>query len=207
MKKLGLAIAIIFCALTSLTALGINRDSSKVYVEKLPKFKGGTAAFGRYISSELQYPELARIIGVNGRTVVSFVVDTEGNVVEVAPLSCVGAGCEAEAVRIISNSPKWTPGMQDGKAVRVSYTVPINFSANKTSFKLSELQKSAHNYILLIDGIEYSLEDCAAKGFNKFQCEWVAGSYLHPDQKRFAGIKPETYVIELKDECKDVLFK
>lgn len=190
----------------SLLSAQEKEDNSPKFltVETLPKFPGGINAFGKYISKTLTYPEIARIIGVDGKVLVSFVIEKDGKLVDVEPKSCLGAGCEAEAKRILENSPAWTPGFQDGKAVRVQYTLPISFSTPKVRFTLNELKKSTYNFVFLLKDKEYTLSECEALRLNTFRSEWVETSMPHPDQSKFASSnKTETYILKIKDIYSD----
>ncbi len=68
-------------------------------IEKVPAYPGGAEAISRHITQNLKYPEVAKLIGINGRIVISFVIDKQGVVREVTPVNCIGAGCESEAVK------------------------------------------------------------------------------------------------------------
>ena len=96
-------------------------------VEQMPEFPGGEQAMMKYISENVKFPEKAKEEGVMGRVFIGFVVERDGSVNEVRVLRGIGGGCDEEAVRVISSMPKWKPGMQDGKAVRVRYQIPIHF--------------------------------------------------------------------------------
>ena len=97
-------------------------------VEKQPEFPGGQKAFLLYIQKNLLYPEQAKRMGIEGKVFVQFVVDKEGKLSEVKAIKGIGAGCEDEAVRVIRSSPKWNPGKQRGRAVKVRIVVPLTFS-------------------------------------------------------------------------------
>ena len=98
-------------------------------VEQLPDFPGGMAGFGKYLGKALRYPAVASENGVQGRVNVTFVVERDGSLTDIKPIGrTLGSGLEEEAVRVLKNSPKWTPGKQNGRAVRVQYTVPIVFT-------------------------------------------------------------------------------
>ncbi|SHK01066.1 TonB family C-terminal domain-containing protein [Reichenbachiella agariperforans] len=97
-------------------------------VEDQPTPSGGMKAFYEYIGINLKYPIAAREAGVEGIVFVQFVIDTEGNVTEAKVVKGIGSGCDAEALRVIRNSPKWKPGMQRGKAVNVRMILPITYS-------------------------------------------------------------------------------
>lgn len=98
-------------------------------VKEKPSFQGGDAnAFSRWVNMRLVYPELAKDNGVQGRVSVQFTIEKDGTVTNVKVLRGVDPSLDAEAVRVVSSSPKWTPGMMEGKVVRVTYTYPVVFS-------------------------------------------------------------------------------
>ena len=98
-------------------------------VEQLPDFPGGMAGFGKYLNKSLRYPAVAQENGVQGRVNVTFVVERDGSLTDIKPIGRkLGSGLEEEAMRVLKSSPKWTPGKQNGRAVRVQYTVPIVFT-------------------------------------------------------------------------------
>ncbi|MBR4620726.1 MAG: energy transducer TonB [Salinivirgaceae bacterium] len=98
--------------------------------EVMPQFPGGDAALQKYIASHVQYPEIARENGLQGKVYVRFVINKRGEVEDVSIARGVDAALDKEAMRVVQSLPKWSPGMQHGKAVRVLYTVPINFKLN-----------------------------------------------------------------------------
>lgn len=97
-------------------------------VEKMPEFpNGGMPGLMKYLSDNIRYPEAAKVAGIQGRVTVMFVVDKDGSITNVETLRGVDAELDKEAIRVISSMPKWIPGMQKGKAVKVRYTVPVMF--------------------------------------------------------------------------------
>jgi protein TonB len=97
-------------------------------VEDMPKFQGGGPdKFREYIASHLQYPEVAAENGISGRVFVQFAVNSKGEVVDAKVVRGVDPALDKEALRVVTSSPKWTPGKQRGKAVKVQFTFPINF--------------------------------------------------------------------------------
>jgi len=96
-------------------------------VEEMPSYPGGEAKLMEYVSKNIKYPQIARETGIQGRVFVGFVVEPDGSVSNVKVLRGIGGGCDEEAVRVVKNMPKWKPGKQRGKAVRVSYMLPVNF--------------------------------------------------------------------------------
>ncbi|MFW5759399.1 MAG: energy transducer TonB [Cyclobacteriaceae bacterium] len=96
-------------------------------VEDQPTPKGGMAAFYEYVQKNLKYPAQARRMGIEGKVFVQFVVDTDGSITEVTSVKGIGAGCDEEAVRVLRNAPKWNPGKQRGRSVKVRMILPITF--------------------------------------------------------------------------------
>ena len=100
-------------------------------VDVKPTFNGSDAnAFAQWIGSQLQYPEECKKEGIAGRVMLSFTIGTDGKVSDVKVLRGVHEKLDAEALRIISMSPDWTPGQHEGKNVPVSFTIPIVFKIN-----------------------------------------------------------------------------
>lgn len=104
-----------------------NADGVYQIVEEMPSFPGGDQKLMEYIANNINYPHEARDKGIEGRVFIRMVIEKDGSVSNVKLLRGIGGGCDEEAVRVISSMPKWKPGMQDGKPVRVSYQIPINF--------------------------------------------------------------------------------
>ena len=97
-------------------------------VEEKPKFQGGDAnTFSAWVNKNLQYPEIAKENGVQGRVTLQFTVNTDGSVSDVKVLRGVDSSLDKEAVRIVSQSPKWTPGKQRERPVKVTYVFPVIF--------------------------------------------------------------------------------
>lgn len=99
-----------------------------IYVEEMPSFRGGTLDdFRTYVGKNTRYPEAAAEAGIQGRVQMAFVVERDGSVSNVQVLKGVDPLLDKEAIRVISSSPKWTPGKQRGKPARVQYTIPVLF--------------------------------------------------------------------------------
>ncbi len=97
-------------------------------VEEMPEFpNGGQAGLMQYLAKNIKYPTIAQENGTQGRVVCQFVVNKDGSIVDVKVLRGVDPYLDKEAVRVISTMPKWKPGKQRGKPVRVKYTVPVMF--------------------------------------------------------------------------------
>ena len=97
-------------------------------VEDMPSFDGkGQDGFRSYIAQNLRYPEIAAENGISGKVYVQFAVDSKGEVVDAVVVRGVDPALDKEAIRVVESSPKWAPGKQRGKAVKVQFTFPINF--------------------------------------------------------------------------------
>ena len=96
-------------------------------VEQMPSFPGGNAALMKYLSDNVKYPVVAQENGVQGRVVVSFVVEKDGHITDVKVVRSVDPSLDKEAARVVRSMPSWIPGKQNGSAVRVKYNVPVSF--------------------------------------------------------------------------------
>ncbi len=97
-------------------------------VETMPSFPGGDAALMKFISDNVRYPAIAQENGIQGRAICQFTVEKDGSISDIQIVRSAGdETLDKEAKRVIKSMPKWSPGKQRGKAVRVSYTIPINF--------------------------------------------------------------------------------
>ncbi len=107
----------------------LNPDEQVFFiVEEMPEFPGGEKALRSYIGKAVKYPAVAQENGIQGKVYVSFVVSKDGSVANATIARGVDPSLDAEALRVVNGLPKWEPGKQKGKAVNVSYTIPINFA-------------------------------------------------------------------------------
>jgi len=97
-------------------------------VEESPSFPGGDVARIKFLQENINYPQMARESGIQGTVYVTFVVEKNGSVTDVRILRGIGGGCDEEAIRVIKAMPKWNPGKQRGKPVRVQFNMPIKFT-------------------------------------------------------------------------------
>lgn len=104
-------------------------DEGEVFqvVEQMPEFPGGMDKLMEYLSKNIKYPSIAQENNIQGRVIVEFVVNKDGSIVEPKVMRSVDTSLDNEAMRVIKSMPKWNPGKQRGKAVRVRYTVPVFF--------------------------------------------------------------------------------
>ena len=110
-------------------AIEVPDTLGKTYdaVEVMPEFPGGSAELLKYLSTHIKYPTMSQEMGSQGRVIVQFVVDKDGSITSPTVVRGVDAYLDKEAIRVISGMPKWKPGVQNGKKVRVKYTVPVVF--------------------------------------------------------------------------------
>jgi protein TonB len=122
-------LAILFTINTTAMAQNKKTSNDKVFekVEDMPEFPGGEQAMMDFVSKNVVYPKEAQEKGISGRVMVSFIVEKDGSVNEVKIVRGIGGGCDEEAVRVVKAMPKWKPGKEKGKPVRVSYIMPIFF--------------------------------------------------------------------------------
>ena len=124
-------LAILMMANTTVMAQEKKVDNN-VYntSEVMPKYPGVIQAMMRFIGENVRYPQEAIDNGIQGRVLVSFVVEKDGSVSDVKVLKGIGSGCDEEAIRVVEAMPKWEPGKDKGKTVRVKYDLPISFKLN-----------------------------------------------------------------------------
>ena len=122
-------LAILFTVNTTATAQNKKTSNDKVFekVEDMPEFPGGEQAMMDFVGKNVQYPKEAMEKEISGRVLVGFIVEKDGSVNEVKIVRGIGGGCDEEAVRVVKAMPKWKPGKEKGKPVRVSYMMPIFF--------------------------------------------------------------------------------
>ena len=134
-----------FCfTFDSYSIYGLIKNKNKVYlqygfskeiydtqlydvVEQMPMFPGGYNALLEYLKENVIYPETAKNKGIQGRVVVSFIVEKDGSISDAKAINTIDEDLVSEAIRVITTMPKWIPGKQDGRIVRVKYCVPVSF--------------------------------------------------------------------------------
>lgn len=117
-----------------------QENPNKVYeaVDHEPEFIGGSDGFGKYLTKTIKYPAGARKDNIEGKVYISFIVERDGSLTDAKVLRGPGHGLNEEALRAIKLSPKWKPGIQAGKNVRVSYTIPVNFTLHSKNVLVDE---------------------------------------------------------------------
>ena len=133
MKKLLFFLILGFTTLTTARAQNTDTPCCKVFqvVEQMPQFPGGQAAMMKFIADSLRYPSVACENRIEGRVVVQFVVDCEGNILNPLVVWSVDPLLDKEAIRVVKLMPKWIPGKQNGKPVNVIGLVPVIFKLHE----------------------------------------------------------------------------
>ncbi len=117
--------------ITNIKIKKVDNDSIYQIVEVMPEFPGGTEKMMDYLSKNIKYPEAAKEKGISGRVFLSFVIEKDGAVSNVKVAKGIGKECDDEALRVVKAMPKWKPGLQKGKPVRVNYMLPIFFKLDE----------------------------------------------------------------------------
>ena len=122
-------LAILFTVNTTAMAQNKKASNGKVFekAEVMPEFPGGEQAMMDFVAKNVQYPKEAMEKEISGRVLVGFIVEKDGSISETEVVKGIGGGCDEEAVRVVKAMPKWKPGKQDGKPVRVHFLLPLTF--------------------------------------------------------------------------------
>jgi len=99
-----------------------------MFVDHMPEYPGGDDAMLKFLSQNIIYPQIAKETGITGTVYSRFVVEKDGSVSDVNVLKGIGGGCDEEVVRVVKLMPKWSPGLQEGKKVRVQFNLPVKFT-------------------------------------------------------------------------------
>jgi protein TonB len=129
MNKILLFLVFGIFASSATMAQADSSATEKIYtsVQMVPSYPGGMENFYKFLAKKVRYPDEARAHGTQGKVIVSFVVEKDGSLTDIHLVKDVKDGLGNEAIRVMKLSPKWTPGLQNGKPVRVVYSVPISF--------------------------------------------------------------------------------
>lgn len=128
--KVALMMFVLLFSFMTSTAQTKKNDMVFDVVEVMPQFPGGQIAMLKYIMENMKYPEQAMKEGIQGRVAVRFIVEKDGSISDVKPILSVHPLLNKEAVRVVESMPKWTPGKQNGKPVRVRFNLPVMFKLN-----------------------------------------------------------------------------
>lgn len=128
--KVALMMLVLLFSFMTSTAQTKKNDMVFDVVEVMPQFPGGQIAMLQYLMKNIKYPEQAMKEGIQGRVAVRFIVEKDGSISDVKPVLSVHPLLNKEAVRVVKSMPKWTPGKQNGKPVRVRFNLPVMFKLN-----------------------------------------------------------------------------
>lgn len=128
--KVALMMLVLLFSFMTSTAQTKKNDMVFDVVEVMPQFPGGQIAMLKYIMENMKYPEQAMKEGIQGRVAVRFIVEKDGSISDVKPILSVHPLLNKEAIRVVKSMPKWTPGKQNGKPVRVRFNLPVMFKLN-----------------------------------------------------------------------------
>ena len=103
-------------------------DQLFIVVEENASFPGGPKAWAKFLNKNFKYPKRAQRMGIEGKVFLSFIVDKDGTISDIQVARGIGGGCDEEAIRVLSNSPKWNPGLQRGRAVKSRMSIQIQFT-------------------------------------------------------------------------------
>ena len=176
-----------------------DKDSDSIYqiVEEMPQFPGGEQAMMNFVAKNVVYPQEAKDKEIAGRVFVSFVVEKDGSVNEVKVLRGIGGGCDEEAVRVVKSMPKWKPGKQKGKPVRVSYMMPLNFKLSDGQPAKPAQQTDANQPNMKPDknGVYQIVEEMPQfPGGETKLMEYIAKNLTYPQEAREKEISGRVFV-------------
>ena len=175
----------------------VDPDTVYQIVEKMPQYRGGEEAMMKYVADNIKYPQEAKDKNISGRVFVSFVIEKDGSVNEVKVVRGIGGGCDEEAARVIKGMPKWEPGMQKGKPVRVNYMMPINFKLSDTQPKQPVKKSSVSKVDMKPDknGVYQIVEEMPQyTGGEAAMMEYVAKNIVYPQEARDKEISGRVFV-------------
>lgn len=161
-----------------------NADDDPIFqvVEKMPEYPGGMESMMRYLAKNIKYPREAQKAKTQGRVIAQFIVNTDGSTSDYQVVRSVSPELDAEAIRVLSQMPTWTPGYQRGKAVRVKYTVPVTFRLTNSRPALSRMMEG--NVIYILDGKKITAKE--ASDLNQHNIESFV-MYTSPDKLKEYG--------------------
>jgi len=174
-----------------------EKDKIHLTVDKQPSFPGGLEAFGKYLGNTVKYPGSDREKGVSGRVICTFVVERNGTLTDITALNGPSQAMKDESVRVLKLSPRWQPGLQGNKPVRVQYTVPINFvldASGTTADDNGKIYSQVEKQPMFPGGLE---------AFSKY----LSTNIRYPAEDKNNGIEGKvivTFVIEKDGTLSDI---
>jgi TonB family protein len=190
-----------------------NKDGIYTIVEQQPEFPQGQKAMFEWLGQNIKYPAKARENGVEGTVYIGFVVQKDGFLSDVTVKRGISSDCNEEAVRVISAMPKWKPGMQEGKAVAVAYTLPIKFKLEQTKqpepkgvviFENLKTENNDNSVLTIVDELPQFV------GGQDTMFRWLMQNIKYPKEareKRAEGTVYVGFVVEKDGSITDVAIK
>ena len=174
-----------------------EEDTVYQIVEQMPQYTGGEQAMMKYVAENIKYPQAAKDKNISGRVFVGFVIEKDGSVSNVKVVRGIGGGCDEEAARVIKEMPKWKPGMQKGKPVRVNYMMPIFCKLDDGQPAKSVKKEKASNPDMTPDknGVYQIVEEMPQfpSGETKMM-EYIAKNINYPQEARDKGIEGRVFI-------------
>ena len=156
-------------------------------VEEMPEFPGGMGECMKWLGQNIKYPADAKEKGVQGRVIVQFVVEKDGTIVNAKVVRGVDPDLDAEALRVVNQSPKWKPGKQKGEAVRVKYTLPIMFKLDNDSSD-SKAAETPRKAIVDENGVHQVCEEMPEFPGGMQECmKWLGKNINYPAEAKEKG--------------------
>ena len=187
-----------------------EEDTVYQIVEQMPQYTGGEQAMMKYVAENIKYPQAAKDKNISGRVFVGFVIEKDGSVSNVKVVRGIGGGCDEEAARVIKEMPKWKPGMQKGKPVRVNYMMPIFFKLDDGQPAKSVKKEKASNPDMTPDknGVYQIVEEMPEfPGGVEALMDYVAKNVVYPQEamdKEISGRVFVSFVIEKDGSVNEV---
>lgn len=183
----------------SYTTRAQNPNQSR-RIPKMPVFQGQGNDFLQYISDNLIYPEIAKAVGLQGEVMVSFTVKADGTVTDVKALNELAGGCDSEAVRVISLSPKWMPATVNGHAVAITASAPVDFILPKEAINktVAHLKKSPYGFVFFLGGQVRTLDEVEAKFGKTYDPLMVSDIKKYNNPKFLMPDKQGVYLIFMR---------
>ena len=175
-------------------------------VEEMPEFPGGMGECMKWLGQNIKYPADAKEKGVQGRVIVQFVVEKDGTIVNAKVVRGVDPDLDAEALRVVNQSPKWKPGKQKGEAVRVKYTLPIMFKLDNDSSdsKAAEAPREAK---VDENGVYQVCEEMPEFPGGMAECmKWLGKNINYPEDCKKEGVQGRVivqFVVDKDGSIKD----
>jgi TonB family protein len=186
----------------SLSEIVIRSDDAtgqggKVYdfvsLDKQPTFPGGMNNFYEYLKTSVKYPKEAFVNKLQGKVFLSFIVETDGELTDIQVERKLGGGTDEEAVRVLKESPKWIPGVQDGKNVRVKYNIPISFTFLPKQATSGNTQTTPQNNEKILDFVSLETQPSFPGGMEKFY-DFLKKTVKYPKEAQDKNIQGKVFL-------------